>query len=285
MSVVSIRRPKLFTYKTLPRFVSHLVLLVFSLIIVYPIAWVVLTSFKSQSELFTNLWGLPRSVAWQNYAHAWQLADLGTALVNSFVVALVTTALVIVLSALAGYAFCAFNFRFSGAILLMFVLTMQAPVPIIPLYVLLVQLNLTDSYLGLIVPLVATGLPISIFIFWGYFQTLPGELRDAAFVDGCNQWTAFLRVIVPISGPAVASVGILEFIGAWNEYFLPLIMVRSPELRTLPLAIQVFFYAYRTTDWGQVFAALAIGAIPMIIVYLLLQRLFIQGLTSGVAKG
>ena len=293
VSLYTVREPessgfrpgRLLTYRTIPKLLSHVTLFFFSLLIVYPIIWMVLSSFKSQSDLFTNLWGLPRAFAWQNYVNAWQTADLGIALINSLVVSLVTTLLVTILAALAGYAFCAFRFRLSGAILLMFVLTMQAPVPIIPLYVLLVQLNLTDSYLGLIVPLTATGLPISIFIFWGYFQTLPKEMRDAAVVDGCSEWQAFLRVILPISGPAIASVCILEFIGAWNEYFLPLILVRSPEMRTLPLAIQVFFYTYRTTDWGQVFAALTVGAIPMIIVYLFLQRLFIQGLTSGVVKG
>jgi raffinose/stachyose/melibiose transport system permease protein len=271
--------------RRLPKLLSHVILLFFSLVIVYPIVWMALSSFKTQGDLFSNLWGLPRSLAWQNYMNAWQTADLGHALFNSILVSVFTTLLVAAIAALAAYALCSFRFLLAGAILLIFILTMQAPVPVIPLYVLLVQLNLTDSYLGLIIPLVAGGLPISIFIFWGYFQTIPHEMRDAAVVDGCNEWQAFLRVILPISGPAIASVGILEFIGAWNEYFLPLILVRSPELRPLPLAIQVFFYTYRTTDWGQVFAALTIGALPMIVLYLFLQRLFIQGLTSGVVKG
>ncbi|GLV53999.1 sugar ABC transporter permease [Dictyobacter sp. S3.2.2.5] len=272
-------------FRTRPKIFSHLILLFFSLIIVYPIVWMVLSSFKTQSDLLSNLWALPKAMAWQNYSNAWQTAGLGQALFNSFFVSIVTTALVAILAALAGYALCKFRFYLSGAILLMFVLTMQAPVPIIPLYVLMVQLNLTNTYLGLILPLVSAGLPLSIFIFWGYFQTLPGELHDAAVVDGCNEWSVFLRVIVPISGPAIASVCILEFLAAWNEYFLPLILITDPNLRTLPLAIQVFFYTYRTTDWGQVFAALTVGALPMILLYLFLQRLFIQGLTSGTSKG
>lgn len=289
MSVSTITTPQqrlavLFS-RRLPKLLSHIILLFFSLVIIYPIVWMALSSFKTQSDLFTNLWGLPRSLAWQNYANAWQTADLGQAMFNSVFISLTTTLLVAFIAALAAYALCSFRFLFAGAILLMFILTMQAPVPIIPLYVLLVQLNLTDSYPGLIVPLVAGGLPISIFIFWGYFQTVPREMRDAAVVDGCSEWQAFWRVILPVSGPAIASVCILEFIGAWNEYFLPLILVRAPELRPLPLAIQVFFYTYRTTDWGQVFAALTIGALPMIVLYLFLQRLFIQGLTSGVVKG
>lgn len=271
--------------RAVPRLISHIILFVFSLIIVYPIIWTVLASFKTQSDLLSNIWGLPRSLAWQNYTNAWQTAELGYALFNSLLVTVLTTLLVAVLSALAGYALSTFRFRFAAAILLLFVLTMQAPVPIIPLYVLLVQLNLTDSYLGLIVPMAAGGLPISIFIFWGYFQSIPHELRDAAVVDGCSELNAFVRIVLPISGPAIASVCILEFLAAWNEYFLPLILIRTPEMRTLPLAIQVFFYAYHTTDWGQVFAALTVGALPTIIIYLFLQRLFIRGLTSGVVKG
>lgn len=282
LSQLPFRRPN---YQTIPRLLSHVVLIFFSLLIIYPIVWMVISSFKRRDDLFANLWGLPTILAWENYVNAWNTANLGYALMNSFIIAVTTTLLVALLSGIAGYAFCAFRFRLAGAILLLFVITMQAPVPIVPLYVLLVQLHMTDSYLGLIIPMVANGLPISIFIFWGYFQTIPQEVRDAARVDGCNDWAAFWRVVVPISGPAIASVCILEFIAAWNEYFLPLILVRMPEMRTLPLAIQVFFYTFRSTDWGQVFAALSIGALPMIIVYLFLQRLFIQGLTSGMAKG
>jgi raffinose/stachyose/melibiose transport system permease protein len=279
------RTPWFRSYQTVPKLLSHLVLIIFSLIIVYPIVWMAITSFKTQSDLLSNLWGLPTALAWQNYTNAWQTANLGSALLNSIIVSTTTTVLVAALAALAGYALCTFSFRLSGAILLLFVLTMQVPVPIIPLYVLIVQLNLANTYLALIAPLTAGGLPISIFIFWGYFQTLPSELRDAAVVDGCSEWAAFLRVILPIAGPAVASVCILEFLAAWNEYLLPLILTSSPDLHTLPLAIQVFFYTYRTTDWGQVFAALTVGALPTILLYLFLQRLFIQGLTSGVAKG
>jgi raffinose/stachyose/melibiose transport system permease protein len=146
-------------------------------------------------------------------------------------------------------------------------------------------LHLTDSLLGLILTLAAGGLPISIFIFWGYFQTVPRELREAAVIDGCSEWKAFLRVVLPIAGPAIASVGILEFIAAWNEYFLPLILIRTPELRTLPLAIQVFFFTFGNTQWEQVFAALTIGTVPTLLLYAFLQRWFIQGLTAGVVKG
>lgn len=264
---------------------SHIALFLFSVIIVYPVVWMVFASFKTDGEIVTNIWGPPQQLVFENYAQAWRTAGLGFALVNSVIVSVAVVALITVLASLAGYALARFRFRFATLILLIFVLTMQAPVPIIPLYAMLVQLGLTNSYPALILPMVAGGLPLSIFIFQAYFRTLPRELIEAAIVDGCTPLSAFLRVIVPISMPVFATVAILEFLGAWNQYFLPLILIRSPEMRTLPLAIQVFFYDWGRTEWAQVFAALTIGSVPMIIVYVLMQRQFIQGLTSGALKG
>lgn len=264
---------------------SHVALFLFSVIIVYPVVWMVFASFKTDGEIVTNIWGPPQQLVFENYAQAWRTAGLGFALVNSVIVSVAVVALITVLASLAGYALARFRFRFATLILLIFVLTMQAPVPIIPLYAMLVQLGLTNSYPALILPMVAGGLPLSIFIFQAYFRTLPRELIEAAIVDGCTPLSAFLRVIVPISMPVFATVAILEFLGAWNQYFLPLILIRSPEMRTLPLAIQVFFYDWGRTEWAQVFAALTIGSVPMIIVYVLMQRQFIQGLTSGALKG
>ena len=278
-------RSSLRTQARLESLASHLILAVFTLVIVYPVVWMLLASLKSNSEIVTNVWGLPQSLQWENYTGAWESAKLGYALLNSFLVSAGTVILVTVLAALAGFAFAKFSFRLALGIFLFFVFTMHAPVPVIPLYVMLVRLGLTDSRLGLILPMVAGGIPLAIFIFRAYFQSIPGELLDAAKVDGCTDLVAFLRVVLPISGPAVATVAILQFVGAWNDYFLALILVRSAEMRTIPLAIQVFFYAWGRTEWEQVFAALCIGSLPMIVLYIVMQRQFIQGLTAGSVKG
>jgi len=264
---------------------SHLILAFFTVVIVYPVVWMIFASFKSNSEIVTNVWGLPQTLQWENYTGAWESADLGYALLNSVLVSVGTVLVVTTLAALAGFAFAKFSFRFALTIFLVFVFTMHAPAPVIPLYVMLVKLGLTDSRIGLILPMAAGGIPLAIFIFRAYFQSMPRELLDAAKVDGCTEFVAFLRVVLPISGPALATVAILQFVGAWNEYFLALILVRSAEMRTIPLAIQVFFYAWGRTEWEQVFAALSIGSLPMILLYIIMQRQFIQGLTAGSLKG
>ena len=271
--------------RTLTSLFSHLVLLFFTVIIVYPVIWMVFASFKSNSELVTNVWGLPTTLQWTNYTEAWVTGNLGYALINSLITSLGVTAVIIVVASTAAFAFARMTFRGALVIFLIMIFTMQAPTPIIPLYVMLVKMGLTDSRIGLILPMAAGGLPLSIFIFRAFFQSIPGELLDAAKVDGCTNLTAFLRVVIPISGPAIATVAILMFVGAWNDYFLPLILIRSAEMRTIPLAIQVFFYAFGRTEWEQVFAALTIASLPMIIIYIIMQRQFIQGLTAGSVKG
>ncbi len=264
---------------------NHSILILFTVIIVYPVLWMILASFKTPGELVSNIWGLPADPAFQNYADAWQKAKLGRALLNSGIVSIGAVLVVVCLSSIAGYAFAKFSFRFSTVILLVFVFTMQAPVPIIPFYVLFVRLKLTDSYLGLILAIASGTIPLAIFIFQAFFRSIPGELREAAKIDGCSEFTAFLRVVMPISGPAVATVGILTFVGAWNEYFMPLLLIRSDELRPLTLTIQVFFLQFGRAEWNVIFATLSIASIPMIIIYVILQRWFIRGLTSGSIKG
>ncbi len=265
---------------------SHLILIVFTLIVVYPVVWMVLASVKSTTELSTNIWGLPHGpLAMVNYTEAWQNANLGHALVNNVLVSGSVVIVVGCLASLAGFAFAKFAFRAAIVIFLLFIFTMQAPTPIIPLYVLMARLHLSDSLFGLILVLVAGGLPLSIFVFQAYFQSVPGELLDAAKVDGCSDLSVFWRVVLPISGPAFATVAILQFVGSWNEFFLPLVLIHTPTKETIPLALQTFFYTQGRTYWTQVFAALSIGTLPIIILYIFMQRWFVQGLTAGAIKG
>src|SRR5579871_532036 len=175
----------------LVRLVSHLILLFFAVLVGYPVLWMFLASFKSGAELTGNPWGLPSSLAFINYSTAWDAGALGPALRNSVIVAVSTVMLVLLIAMPAAYALARFRLRFSVAIFLLFILTMQAPVPIIPLYILIVKLGLIDTLPGLILPTVANGLPLSIFIFRAFFRQVPSELLDAASVDGTSRLGAF----------------------------------------------------------------------------------------------
>ncbi|MBC7814533.1 MAG: carbohydrate ABC transporter permease [Burkholderiales bacterium] len=264
---------------------SHIILLMFVVVMVFPVLWMVLASLKTSSDFANNLWGLPSTLTFENYTTAWERANLGRAFLNSIIIAASSVMIVLMASTLAGYALARFRLRYGLVIFVLFVVTMQVPVPIIPMYVMLARLKLTDTYLGVILPTVAEGLPLSIFIFRAFFRQVPSDLIEAGIVDGCSRWGAFWRIVLPISGPAIATVAILQFLNAWNSFFLPLIVLRSPEMATIPVSIQAFSYQFGRVDWQPVFASLSVGSIPMIVLYLTLQRWFIQGLTAGAIKG
>jgi raffinose/stachyose/melibiose transport system permease protein len=268
------------------RSVAYLVLTAFTLVIAYPVIWVVVGSFKIGAEIYQNVWGLPATITWVNYVYAWTRAYIPDYILNSVIVSVSTVALVLALASAAAYSFSTFRFRGGYALYLLFVLLLivPAPVSIIPLYVIESRLGLMDTYLALILPYTAGGLPLSIFIFKAFFDSIPTELRDAARIDGCTNLGAFLRVVLPVSTPALATVTILVFLGAWNEFFLALLFIRKPQLMTIPLGLQTFFYQYRV-EWGYLFAALTMTVAPIIIVYLLMQRQFISGLTAGAVRG
>jgi raffinose/stachyose/melibiose transport system permease protein len=260
------------------------VLILCAIMIGYPVLWMILQSFKSKSEMYSNLWGLPHVVLLENYTRAIEMGMVRY-IVNSTIVAAGTVVCIIVAGSLAAYAFSKFDFGGSRALFFMFVFTLVVPMQamIIPLYSVLVSLHLTNTYLVLILPYAAAGLPVSIFLLRAFFDTIPRELEEAAKIDGCSDFGAFWRVALPISGPGLAAVAILQFVNAWNELVLALVAIRNPDLRTIPLGLQIFVSDF--VEWGPVFASLSMATIPVITVYVLMQRHFIKGLTAGAVKG
>ncbi len=265
---------------------TYLVIVAFSAIVVYPLVAMVIDSFKTQFEFYANPWGLPASLNWDNYVYAWQQAQIPRFIVNSVIVAAGTVTLTLVLASCAAYGFSTFRFRGGRALFLMFVLLLIVPVPvgIIPLYVIVVRLHLVDTYGALILPYTSGSLPLSIFLLRAFFQSIPQELTDAALIDGCSHFSAFVRIIIPISRPGLATVTILTFLNSWNEFFLALIFIHNPNLMTLPLGLQAFFFQY-SVQWNYLFAALSMSIVPIVVVYLAMQRQFIAGLTAGAVRG
>jgi len=254
-------------------------------VVVTPFVTMAFDSLKNNTEFYANVWSYPADPKFENYRYAWFDVGVLRFMANSVIVAGGSMLLTVALSSLAAFAFVRFSFRGKRALFLLFVTMLIVPIPamIIPLYVILGKLHLLDTYAALIFPYTAGFIPLSIFILRASFLSFPGELIDAAVIDGCNLFKAFLYVLVPVMKPALATVAVLSFITAWNEFFLALVFVRSPGVTTLPLGLQAFFYQY-AVNWPPLFAALTTSVVPMVVVYVLMQRQVIAGLTAGAVK-
>jgi len=265
----------------------YFTLLILAVVVLYPFITLIFGSLKSESEFFANPVGFPKTWQWHNYVDAWQQAHIGQFTINSAIVAAGTVILTLFCAGTASYALSRFSFPGNRIIYLAFIILLTLPVQvyIIPLYVVVVKARLADNLLGLILCYATGSLPLSVFLFKTYFDAIPTELLDAARLDGCSDWLTFTRVVLPLSRPIIATVSIFTFVQAWNEFFLALIFIHNPDRQTLPLGLQAFFVNQFQTQFPELFATLIISIAPIVIVYLLLQRQFIAGLTAGAVKG
>jgi multiple sugar transport system permease protein len=267
-----------------PRYV---VLIVGAAIMVIPFLYMLSTSFKAQQYVLTTPpQFIPHPVTASNYTAAWQSNHFGRYFLNSVVVAVVSTALSLLLSSMMAFGFA--RFRFVGRELLFRLLLLGLMIPammlIIPQFVLAKYLGLLDSYGGLVVFYVGSSLALNTFLLRGFFESIPMELEQAMEIDGARAVTRYFRLILPLSKPVLATATIFTFLASWDEFAWALTIINSPEKRTLPLAIQLF-QGQNQTLWGLVFAASAIAVIPVLVVFLIFQRYFVQGLTAGALKG
>jgi raffinose/stachyose/melibiose transport system permease protein len=272
--------------RTLP-WLRWLVLALGTLAVIYPIGLFLINSLKTNAEFVIAPLALPTHWAFENYVEAWNKANMGRLIGNSAMVSVATTALTILLASMMAFGLHAFRFRGQSAILASVVMTLTIPaqVYIIPLYIVVISLKLTNNHLALILPYTAGALPLAVVLFRNYFAGLPNELIDAARMDGSNNWDVYWRILMPLARPVIGAVGIFTFVGAWNEFFLALVFIQRKELYTLPLGTQVFATSEYSTDFTLLFAAFSISMLPMVIVYLLMQRQFIAGMAGGALKG
>ncbi len=258
-----------------------------SLAVLYPF-WVLVTdSLKTQGEFAIDPLGFPKRLLLANYLSAWGAARLGRLMLNSALVSAATVLLTLALASAAAYGFSAFRFRGGSVLYLSIVAMISIPIQVyvLPLYVIVIRLGLVNNYLGLILPYCASSLPLAILLLRSAFDALPQELMDAARVDGCRRYEAFVRIVLPLSRPVLAVVAIFTFVLAWNEFFLALVFIQDPRLRTLPLGLQVFIIDEFQADFPRMFATLALAIAPIVAVYVAMQRHFVEGLTGGALKG
>jgi len=267
--------------------VRHIFLIVAAAVMITPFLYMISTSFKSQAYVLTvPPQFIPNPATLDNYVQVWNTQNFGRYFANSLLVAVTSTFLSVLLSAMMAYAFARFEFR--GKKLLFRVVLLGLMVPtmmlIIPQFILAKGFGMLDSYLGLIVFYVAGNLSLNTYLLRSFFVSIPNELDQAMQVDGAGPWTRFTRLILPLSTPALATTTIFTFLATWDEFAWAATIIRNTDLRTLPIAIRLFQGA-NATQWGLVFAASLIAIIPVIAVFLIFQRYFVQGLTAGAIKG
>jgi multiple sugar transport system permease protein len=251
-----------------------------------PFAWAFLTSVKLQHQIYAfPPEVIPHPFSLFNYISEFQ-AGLVQGLFNSAIVSVCSVILTLWAGSLAAYALARLCFRGSQIVLFLIIAPMMIPglVNLIPTYLILATLGLLDSYIGLILLYWVGSLPIAVWILRGFFQTVPRELEEAAVVDGCSRLEALYRIVLPISQPALVAVAVLTFLSAWNDFIIASIVTTSAEMRTA----QIFLYANIgdvEVNWGGLMAAALVISLPVILAFLILQRSFITGLTSGAVKG
>ncbi|MCW2884026.1 MAG: multiple sugar transport system permease protein [Streptosporangiaceae bacterium] len=265
----------------------YTILIVGAIVMVLPFAYMLSTSFKGQAYVLSiPPQFIPHPATVGNYTRAWQSDDFGGYFVNSVIVAVLSTALSLLLSSMMAYAFARFAFR--GRELLFKTLLLGLMIPammlIIPQFILAKYLGLIDSLAGLVVFYVGGSLSLNTFLLRGFFQAIPAELEQAMEIDGAGAWTRYWRLILPLARPALATATIFTFLASWDEFAWALTIINTPGRRTLPLGIALF-QGQNSTLWGLVFAASTIAIVPVIAVFVMFQRHFVQGLTSGAIKG
>jgi raffinose/stachyose/melibiose transport system permease protein len=263
----------------------HVVFFMMVIGVVYPLIWTFLNSLKGNKEFYINNFGLPKTPIWSNYIEAWE-RGIGTYYMNSFFVTIVTVILSTFIAALAAYGLSRFQFKGKNVIFYFIIggLLISQQVATISLYKMLKVMRIYDTYLAMILPYIAFRIPFSVFFMYPYFASFPKEIEESAIIDGCSNFGVFMRVVLPISKPILASCGIMAAMFSWNEFIFALIFIENESLYTIPIGLMAFRDAL-STDWGPLLAGIIIATVPMIVFFVSLQKYFITGLTAGSTKG
>jgi N-acetylglucosamine transport system permease protein len=272
----------------LSTFTTHLVLGLWAVAVVFPMAWMIYSSFKTDQELFFSPWTLPQVMQWDNFVRAWNDARIGDFFLNTLIVVVPALILTLIISAMAAYVLARFEFIGNRFLFYLFLMGMLFPIflALVPLFSLVNNLGLLNTYFGLILVYIAYSLPFTIFFLIGFFKTLPSELPEAAIIDGANQYQVFFLVMLPLAAPGLLSMAIFNFLGMWNQYVLPLVLVSDENKYVLSqgLAFMLFQQFYQN-DWSALFAAVTLIMIPTLVLYIIFQGQIQRGMTSGALKG
>ena len=266
--------------------VLHIVLLAVCLISIFPFVWMFSSSLKDSELIFgfpPQL--IPNPVSWQNYPEAWKATDMGRAMINSLFIAVVATGGSCLVSSLVAYGFAKIDFRFKSTLFMVVLSTMMIPsqVTLIPLFIIFKNLGWINTYNPLIVPSLF-GTATNVFMMRQYMLKIPDDFRDSGFIDGCGHFRIWFRIILPMCVPTLVSLGVLTFMGHWNNYLGPMIYISTRAKMTVPLVLRIFKGNY-STQWNLLMAASCIALAPVVILYIFSQKFIISGIMMGGIKG
>jgi N-acetylglucosamine transport system permease protein len=270
--------------------VGHVLLAVWALLIILPLLWVFLASFKNTTEIFSAPWSVPDHLRWENWGRAWDKAHIGRYFFNSVLVVSLSTLGTMLLSSMAAYVLARYKFWGNRFFYFLFVAGIAFPpfLAVVPLFFVVKQFHLLGSYSGLILVYIAYSLPFTIFFLAAFFKSLPYEIEEAATVDGASHVRKFFQIMMPMAKSGLVSITIFNIVGQWNQYLLPVVIMSGPGsdskmLLTQGIA-QISVSAGYHAEWSTLFAALTLSILPMIIVYAIFQRQIQAGLTAGAVK-
>lgn len=266
---------------------AQLLLLAWAIVSVFPLVWMLSTSLKQKNEIFTNKSLIPRNALhFGNYVEAWTTGGFSRYTWNSVLYSAVIVLGVVLVSTLAAYGLSRLDMVGKKAIYLGMMGTLMIPIPgaFISIYIVVSQLGLANTRIGYILPMIATALPVSIFILKSFFDDMSREIEEAAIVDGASSFRIYASLMLPIARPAIATIVILNTLGVWNEFMLALVLFSETKLMPIQMGLSVFVGQY-TTQYELLMAATSIMVLPVILVYIAMQKHFIQGITSGAIKG
>jgi len=272
--------------KALINTLIHLLLITVALSCIFPLAWMLSSSLKTQETVFKDMSLIPRGLHFENYIRAWQEGGFGRYFLNSILYTVAVVGGIIIVASMAAYAFSRLRFPGRNFFFFMFMAAMMIPIPgsFVALYVLLNKIHLRNNAIGYILCMINVGLSTSIFLLKTFFDKLPRELEDAARIDGSSKFGIWWHLALPLAKPALAVVVVFNALNVWNEYVLALIIFDSKNLMPLQRALMVFQGEF-LTNYPLLMAGLTIAALPVIIVYLLMQKYIVKGVTSGAIYG
>ena len=267
------------------RIVAYVVMTIFTALTVLPLVWLFYSSFKLNGAIMQSTLGLPQHPTLENYIRAWKIGEMGILFINSIIYTGVATALTVVMAVATGYGFAKFDFRITSFFyfFIMLGLLINVQSVLAPLFIVETRIHLADTRIGVIIPYVAFGLPVAVYLATAYIRGVPNSLEESAIIDGASYLNIFRTIILPVSRPVVATMTILSFVNNWNEFPLIFVLTSRNSIRSLPYGINSFAGAVNQ-DYGLQFAALVIGTLPMIVFYLFFHERLAQGFAEGALK-